>query len=101
MSGTWHSVRMEKRLRVIVWTGPSDYGTQSLENRNGRKIRIVPVCYHSHQTAGTMVSVSWEDKINLWDSITGEHKKTFAMHPDCSTTGAAFSPDGKAVCYWQ
>ena len=45
----------------------------------------------------TMVSVSWEDKISLWNSITGKHQKTFAMHPDCSVTGAAFSPDSKAV----
>ena len=46
---------------------------------------------------GTMVSVSWEEKIRLWDSITGKHQKTFALHPDCSTMGAAFSPDGKTV----
>lgn len=45
----------------------------------------------------TMVSVSWEDKIGLWNSITGEHKQTFTMHPDCSTTGAAFSLGGKTV----
>ena len=45
----------------------------------------------------TMVSVSWEDKISLWNSITGKHQKTFALHPDCSVTGAAFSPDSKAV----
>ena len=42
--------------------------------------------------------VSWrEEKISLLDSITGEHKKTYALHPDCSTTGEAFSPDGKTV----
>ena len=45
----------------------------------------------------TMVSVSWEDKISLWDSSTGKHKQTFALHPDCSTTGAAFNPNGKTV----
>ena len=45
----------------------------------------------------TIVSVSWENEISLWNSITGGHKKTFAMHPDCFTTGAAFSPNGKTV----
>ena len=37
------------------------------------------------------------DKISLWNSDTGEHKKTFDLHPDCATIGAAFSPDGKTV----
>ena len=45
----------------------------------------------------TLVSVSWEDKISLWNSITGERGKTFALHPDCSITGAGFSPDGKTI----
>ena len=45
----------------------------------------------------TMVSVSWEDKISLWNPSTGKHKQTFALHPDCSTTGAAFNPNGKTV----
>ena len=43
-----------KMLASDVGTALSDYGTQSPENRNGhsRKIRIMPLCYHSHQTAG-------------------------------------------------
>ncbi len=45
----------------------------------------------------TIVGVSWDDKISLWNSITGKHKKTFALHPDCSVTGAAFNPDVKTV----
>ena len=36
----------------------------------------------------TLVSVSWENQISLWNSSTGEEKKTFAMHPDCSTAGS-------------
>ena len=45
----------------------------------------------------TMVSVNWDDEISLWNPSTGKHKKTFALHPDCSTTGAAFNPNGKTV----
>ena len=46
---------------------------------------------------GTMVSVNWDDEISLWNPSTGKHKQTFALHPDCSTTGAAFNPNGKTV----
>ena len=49
------------------------------------------------QDGQTLVSVSLEDKINLWNAITGEQKKAFDLHPDCSTTGAAFSPDGETL----
>ncbi|MCE2402328.1 sigma-70 family RNA polymerase sigma factor [Candidatus Poribacteria bacterium] len=38
-----------------------------------------------------------DNKISLWNSDTGEHKKTFAMHPDCAAVGAAFSPNGITV----
>ena len=45
----------------------------------------------------TIVVVSSDDKISQWNSDTGEHKKSFAMHPDCDAIGTAFSPDGKTV----
>ncbi len=43
--------------------------------------------------SNTIVVVSNKDKISLWNSDTGEHKKTFDLHPDCAAIGAAFSPD--------
>ncbi|RKU20468.1 hypothetical protein C6501_00090 [Candidatus Poribacteria bacterium] len=45
----------------------------------------------------TIVVVSNKDRISLWNSDTGEHKKTFDLHPDCAAIGAAFSPDGITV----
>ena len=45
----------------------------------------------------TVVVVSSDDKISQWNSDTGEHKKSFAMHPDCDAIGTAFSPDGITV----
>ncbi|MDE0313425.1 MAG: sigma-70 family RNA polymerase sigma factor [Candidatus Poribacteria bacterium] len=47
--------------------------------------------------SGTIVVVSNKDGISLWNSDTGEQKKTFDLHPDCAAIDAASSPDGETL----
>ena len=73
---------------IRLWDAITGEAKYTLMGDAGHNLSFTP-------DGDTLVVVG--NKISLWNSDTGEHKKTFAMHPDCAAIGAAFSPDGKTV----
>ncbi len=75
---------------IRLWDAITGEAKYTLMHVTGHNFSFTP-------NSDNIVVVSNEDKISLWNSDTGEPKKSFAMHPDCAAISAKLSPDGKTV----
>ena len=58
-------------------------------------IQMVSTVCVLHLTGTTVVSVSWDDTIRVWDLATGSNRLTIEGHFEFR--GVALSPDGKTI----
>ncbi|MDE0086214.1 MAG: sigma-70 family RNA polymerase sigma factor [Candidatus Poribacteria bacterium] len=75
---------------IRLWDAITGEAKYTLMHDAGHNFTFTP-------DSGTIVVVSNKDGISLWNSDTGEQKKTFDLHPDCAAIGAASSPDGETL----